>query len=60
MFGLASYAAVRRFVFIEGKSRLEGARVFGLSQDTLAKICRYSAPPDYVRTRRRNGPSSGH
>jgi hypothetical protein len=25
------YAAVRRFVFVEGKSRREAARVFGLS-----------------------------
>ena len=36
------YAAVRRFVFIEGKSRREAARVFGLSRDTIAKMCRYS------------------
>ena len=42
MFAVEIYAAVRRFVFIEGKSRREAARVFGLSRDTIAKMCRYS------------------
>jgi hypothetical protein len=37
------YAAGRRFVFIEGKSRREAARVFGLSRDTIAKMCRRRA-----------------
>ncbi len=45
MFAVETYAAVRRFVFIEGKSRREAARVFGLSRDTISKMCRYSAPP---------------
>jgi hypothetical protein len=47
MFAVEIYASVRRFVFIEGKSRREAARVFGLSRDTIAKMCRYSAPPGY-------------
>jgi transposase len=50
MFVVESYAAVRRFVFLEGHSRREAARVFGLSRDTIAKMCRYSAPPGYVRS----------
>src|ERR1700720_2306841 len=37
MFAVEIYAAVRRFVFIEGKSQREAARVFGLSRDTIAK-----------------------
>ena len=49
MFAVETYAAVRRFVFVEGKSRREAARVFGLSRDTIAKMCRYSAPPRYGR-----------
>ncbi|MGB6538143.1 MAG: IS21 family transposase [Xanthobacteraceae bacterium] len=49
MFAVEIYAAVRKFVFIEGNSRREAARVFGLSRDTIAKMCRYSAPPGYVR-----------
>ena len=51
MFVVESYAAVRRFVFVEGRSRREAARVFGLSRDTVAKMCRFSAPPGYVRAR---------
>jgi hypothetical protein len=51
MFTVEIYATVRRFVFVEGKSRREAARVFGLSRDTIAKMCRYSAPPGYVRSK---------
>ena len=59
MFAVETYAAVRKFVFIEGKSRREAARVFGLSRDTVAKMCRYSAPPGYVRTKRPERPNWG-
>ena len=50
MFALEVYAAVRRFVFVEGHSRREAARVFGLSRDTVQKMCRFSLPPGYTRT----------
>ena len=50
MFVVEIYAAVRRFVFVEGKSRREAARVFGLSRETIAKMCRFSVPPGYVRS----------
>ena len=59
MFAVEIYAAVRRFVFVEGKSRLEAARVFGLSRDTIAKMCRYSAPPGYVRSKAPERPKLG-
>ena len=59
MFAVETYAAVRRFVFIEGNSRREAARVFGLSRDTVAKMCRYSAPPGYVRTKPPRRPKLG-
>ncbi len=36
MFGLESYAAVRRFVFVEGHSRREAAKVFALKGFTVA------------------------
>jgi len=49
MFGVESYAAVRRFVFVEGHSRREAARVFGLNRETVAKMCRFSLPPGYTR-----------
>ncbi|MBB6229547.1 transposase [Polymorphobacter multimanifer] len=45
-----NYAAVRRFVFVEGHSRREAARVFGLSRETVLKMCRFSLPPGYTRT----------
>jgi hypothetical protein len=59
MFAVEIYAAVRRFVFVEGKSRCEAARVFGLSRDTIAKMCRYSAPPGYVRSKAPERPKLG-
>ena len=59
MFAVETYAAVRRFVFIEGNSRRDAARVFGLSRDTVAKMCRYSAPPGYVRTKAPERPKLG-
>jgi transposase len=49
MFAVELYAAVRKFVLIDGHSRREAARVFGLSRDTVIKMCRYSSPPGYVR-----------
>jgi transposase len=51
MYAVESYAAVRRFVFVEGHSRREAARVFGLSRDLVAKMCRFSAPPGYRRSK---------
>jgi len=49
MFAVESYASVRRFVFVEGHSRREAARVFGLNRETVAKMCRFSLPPGYTR-----------
>src|SRR6478672_225785 len=51
MFAVEVYAAVRHFVFDEGHSRREAARVFGLSRETVLKMCRFSLPPGYTRTR---------
>jgi transposase len=59
MFAVETYAAVRRFVFVEGKSRREAARIFGLSRDTISKMCRYSAPPGYVRSKPPERPKLG-
>ena len=47
------------FVFVEGKSRREAARFFGLSRDTVARMCRYSEPPGYVRTKPPEKPKLG-
>jgi hypothetical protein len=53
MFAVEVYAAVRQFIFVEGKSRREAAGVFGLSRKTVSKMCRYSIPPGYGSRRRR-------
>jgi transposase len=50
MFAVEVYAAVRGFVFVQGHSRREAARVFGLSRETVLKMCRFSLPPGYTRT----------
>ena len=51
MFAVEVYAAVRQFVFLDCHSRREAARVFGLSRETVSKMCRYSLPPGYTRTK---------
>ncbi len=53
------YAVVRRFVFVEGRSRRETAEVFGLSRDTISKMCPYSARPGYVRSKPPEPPKLG-
>ncbi len=59
MFAVEVYAAVRQFVFVEGRSRREAARVFGLSRDTITKMCRFAVPPGYVRTKPPGKPKLG-
>ena len=59
MFAVEVYAAVRRFVFVEGHSQREAARVFGLSRETVSKMCRFSLPPGYVRTKPVTKPKLG-
>jgi transposase len=59
MFAVEVYAAVRDFVFNQGKSRREAARVFGLSRETIAKMCRFSLPPGYTRTKPVEKPKLG-
>lgn len=56
---METYAAVRRFVFIEGNGRREAARIFGLSRETVANMCRYSVPPGFVRAKPRPRPKVG-
>jgi hypothetical protein len=45
--------------FVEGKSRREAAQVFGLSRETISKMCRFSAPPGYVRSKAPERPKLG-
>jgi transposase len=43
------YAVVRRAVFVEGISRREAARRFGLARKTVRKMLEFAAPPGYQR-----------
>ena len=45
------YARVRHAVMIEGLSRREAARRFGIDPRTVKKMLRFSVPPGYVRTK---------
>ena len=45
MFAVEVYAAVWRFVFVDGRSRREAARVIGMSRQKMLKFCRLSLPP---------------
>ena len=59
MFIVEVYAAVRHFVFIEGHSRREAARVFGLSRETVLKMSRFSLPRGYTRAKPPEKPKLG-
>jgi len=59
MFGVELYATVRQLVFLDGLSRRDVARRLGISRDTVAKMCRYAAPPGYVRTKAVERPKIG-
>src|SRR5919199_530446 len=45
------YARVRRAVQVEGMSRREAARRFGIDPKTVAKMLRFSVPPCYRRSK---------
>lgn len=49
MYSVEVYLAVRQFVFVEGHSRKEAARVFGLNHGTVQKMCAHPKPPGYRR-----------
>jgi len=49
MKGVEIYVRVRRAVFIDGMSRREAARLFGVDRRTVDKMLRHSVPPGYQR-----------
>ena len=59
MFGVELYTAVRQLVFLDGLSRREVAQRLGISRDTVSKMCRYAAPPGYVRAKPIEHPKLG-
>jgi transposase len=44
------YLRVRQSVFVEGRSRRETARLFGIARKTVDKMCTFSVPPGYRRS----------
>ncbi len=53
------YESVRRMVMIEGVSRREAARVFGVHRDTIDKCLAFSASPGYRQSAPRAKPKIG-
>lgn len=45
------YSRVRHAVLIDGMSRREAARVFGIDRRTVDKTLKFSIPPEYRRTK---------
>jgi len=59
MYAVEVYATVRQLVFAGGLSRREVARRLGLSRDTVGKMCRFSEPPGYLRSKPVERPKLG-
>jgi transposase len=55
MFAVELYARIRRAVMVEGLSRREVAKRFGVHRNTITKMLQFSVPPGY---RRRERPAS--
>src|SRR5580658_6790581 len=51
MKGVELYGQVRRAVYVEGLSRREAARRYGIDPRTVAKMLAFSVPPGYRRSR---------
>ena len=51
MKGVELYGQVRRAVYVEGMSRREAARRFGIDPRTVAKMLAFAVPPGYRRGR---------
>src|SRR5450432_4381825 len=45
------YGQVRRAVYVDGMSRREAARRFGIDPRTVAKMMAFSVPPGYRRSK---------
>ena len=55
MFTVELYAGIRRAVMVDGLSRREAAKRFGVHRNTIPKMLQFSVPPGY---RRRERPAS--
>lgn len=51
MYSVELYNRVRRACHVEGVSKSEASRMFGLDRKTVAKILKHSVPPGYRRSK---------
>ena len=51
MYAVDLYRRVRRACHVEGMSKSEAARIFGIDRKTVAKILKHSVPPGYRRSK---------
>jgi len=51
MYSVELYNRVRRACHVDGMSKSEAARVFGIDRKTVSKILKHSVPPGYRRSR---------
>ena len=49
MFTVELYAGIRRAVMVDGLSRREAAKRFGVHRNTITKMLQFSVPPGYRR-----------
>jgi transposase len=59
MYGVELYGKVRRACIVEGMSRREAARRFGISRRTVSKMLEHSVPPGYRREKPAKRPKLG-
>ena len=51
MYSVELYNRVRRACHVEGMSKSEAARMFGIDRETVSKILKHSVPPGYRRSK---------
>ncbi len=51
MYSVELYSRVRRACHVDGMSRREAARLFGIDRKTVSKILQHSVPPGYRRSK---------
>jgi len=49
MFSVEVYSKIRRAVLVDGMTRREAARLFGVHRNTISKMLAYPVPPGYRR-----------
>lgn len=59
MYGVEIYGKVRRACMVEGLSRREAARRFGIDRRTVSKMLEHSIPPGYCREKPARRPKLG-